>query len=237
MAVHPSPLPTLPALPPCHPITPSAGGTEECMLNAPARVQALLCAYVGAQPEGSLSPEQLTQLAHAVRLAHLTPYFLAEVAPRVGWLCEGGREAAVHAARYERMGGPARRNNPAAWLPSAPARTGEVSPPNWTMQWEVPLTQLQPILDRVAAGGSSHETLISTSSLVVFGLDWVIALSATPVDDASTARPRAVQLGLHVVPRFSHVPTPPTSAAFRWVASWCYATGQRPIACMFKARN
>ncbi len=191
---------------------PTVGRTRCC-----PGAQALLCAYVAAKPEGSLSPEQLTQLAHAVRLAHLTPYFLAEVSPRVGWLCAGGREAAVQGMLLARMGAPPRTGTPAAWLPSAPARTGMVDSASRPVEWEVPLAQLQPLVDRVAAGGSSLEELDSPSTASAFGLGWEVSLQVTPVDAKSTARPRAVQLGLFLTPRFKHVPTPPPTAKFRWV--------------------
>ncbi len=183
------------------------------MLPRP-HAQALLCAYVAAQPEGSLSPKQLTQLAHAVRLAHLSPYFLAEVAPRVGWLCAGTREAAVRGVALARMGGPARDVTPAAWLPSAPARAGTVDPASRPVEWELPLAQLKPLVDEVAAGGSMKE-LDTPNTSTAFGLGWGLKLQVIPADSDSTARPRAVQLGLYLMPRFKHVPTPPPTAEFR----------------------
>jgi hypothetical protein len=200
-----------------------------------SRAQALQCAYVGAQPEGSLSPEQLTQLAHAVRLAHLTPYFLAKVAPRVGWLCAEGRLEAVEGVAYIRMGGLARGGTPAAWLPSAPARTGAVEPASRPVEWELPLAQLQPLVEGVAAGGSirklysggkSAQELESPCTTAAFGLGWGLMLRVAPVDDSSTARPRAVKLGLFVMPHFKHVPRPPETAKLRWVVPggicWCW---------------
>jgi hypothetical protein len=178
---------------------------------------------VGAQPEGSLSPEQLTQLAHAVRLAHLTPYFLSEVAPRVGWLCAGGREAAVRGVALARMGSPVRSGTPAAWLPTATARAGKVDPGSHPVEWELPLSQLQPLVDKVAAGGSL-ETMTSPSTAAAFGLFWGLSLHVTPVDYGSIARPRAVKLGLYLMPLFKHVPMPPVTATFRWVG-WSGAEG------------
>ncbi len=178
-------------------------------------VQALLCAYVAAQPKGSLSHKQLTQLALTVRVAHLSPYFLAEVAPRVGWLCAEGRETAVRGVLLARMGASARTDAPAAWLPSAPARTGTVDPASRPVEWELPLAQLQPLVDKVAAGGSDAETPTSPNATAAFGLGWGLKLEVTPVDANSTVRPRAVQLGLYVMSRFEHVPTPPLTAKFR----------------------
>jgi hypothetical protein len=169
-------LPSCPAFPTTH--VPQASCTSQLRARSGAhtyarcrcsRAQALLCAYVDKQPEGSLSAEQLTQLAHAVRLAHLTPYFLAKVAPRVGWLCAEGREEAVEGVAYGRMGGPARTGTPAAWLPGAPARAGKVDPESRPVEWELPLAQLQPLVDRVAAGGSM-EILRSPSTTAAFGL-------------------------------------------------------------------
>jgi hypothetical protein len=54
-------------------------------------MQALLCAYVDAQPKDHhrLSPEQQRQLGHAVRLHHLSMTFLVHVVPRVAWLYGG----------------------------------------------------------------------------------------------------------------------------------------------------
>jgi hypothetical protein len=50
--------------------------------HIPACVQALLCMYVGtsrtnADPKDCPDSEWLTELAHAVRLSHLSPYFLS----------------------------------------------------------------------------------------------------------------------------------------------------------------
>jgi hypothetical protein len=191
-----------------------------------SRAQALLCAYVDEQPEGSLSPEQLTQLAHAVRLAHLSPYFLVEVAPRVGWLCAQGRETAVRGVALARMGAPARDGTPAAWLPSAPARTGSVDPASRPVEWELPLAQLRKAVNEVAAGCSSKKELTSPCTTAAFGLGWGLMLRVALVDDSSTARPRAVKLGLYVRPHFKHVPTPPETATFRWVG-WSGAEGAR----------
>jgi hypothetical protein len=178
--------------------------------------QALLCAYVAAQPEGSLSPGQLTQLAHAVRLAHLSPYFLAEVAPRVAWLCAEGRDAAVRGVLLARMGSSVRSGTPPAWLAGAPARTGTVDPASRPVEWELPLAQLHPLVDRVAAGGSM-EMLKSPMTSAAFGLGWSLFVQVEPVDARITAGPRAVQLGLYLEARFDHVPAPPPTAEFRWV--------------------
>jgi hypothetical protein len=53
-------------------------------------MQALLCAYVDAQPDDRCpSPEQLRQLGHAVRLHHLSTNFLVGVVPLVAWLYDG----------------------------------------------------------------------------------------------------------------------------------------------------
>jgi hypothetical protein len=141
----------------------------------PTRVQALLCAYVGALPHGSLCPEQLTLLAHAVRLAHLSPYFLAKVAPRVGWLCAAGRCATVQGLLFQRMGAPVYRGTPAAWLLDAPARAGTVDPAGRPVKWELSLAQLQPLVDRVAAGGSMDEVHLP-STTAAFGLGWDLML-------------------------------------------------------------
>jgi hypothetical protein len=187
-----------------------------------AAVQALLCAYMEAQPKDSHTcPRQRAHLAHAVRLAHLTPYFLAEVAPRVGVLCAEGREAAVRCVLLARMGAPASSRSgtvPAAWLPSAPARTGTVDPASRPVLWELPLAHLRLLVDRVAAGGSSLETLDAPSTAATaFGLGWGLKLKVAPVDDGSPIRPRAVQLGLFLMPHFAHVPMPQDTATFRWV--------------------
>jgi hypothetical protein len=187
------------------------------MFHAAARAQALLCAYVIARPDGSLSPEQLTRLAHAVRLAHLSPYFLAEVAPRVGWLCAEGREAAVRGVALARMGGPVRPGIPAAWLLSAPGRTSMVDPASRPVEWELPLAQLQKAVNKVAAGGSILEKLDSSIPTAAYGLGWGLQVSVAPAGAASTARPRAVKLGLFLMPHFNHVPTPPFAATYRWV--------------------
>jgi hypothetical protein len=195
-------------------ILPGANGSGRLsVLFAASHAQALLCAYMGAQPEGSLSPEQLTRLAHAVRLAHITPYFLVEVAPSVGWLCAEG-QAAMRSLVLARMGGPARQTPPAAWLPSAPARAGKVDPASRLVEWELPLAQLQPLVDKVAAG-SSGEYLTSPNATAAFGLGWGLKLVVAPLDARSATRPRAVNLGLFLEPHFTHVPAPQDTATFR----------------------
>ncbi len=159
-------------------------------------VQALLCMYVGGQPRGSLSAEQLTQLAHAVRLAHLTPYFLAHVAPLVSWLCAEGRKAAVNGVGLARMGGPARSGIQAAWMPDAPARTGVLNPADRPVEWELLLVQLQRLVDKVPAGGST-ERLVSPGTTAAFGLGWGLEVA---VASASGAKPGAVRIGLYLMP-------------------------------------
>jgi hypothetical protein len=164
---------------------------------------------VDAQPKGSLSPEQLTRLAHAVRLAHLTPYFLAEVAPRVPWLCAEGREAAVRGVPLARMGGAARSGTPAAWLPNSPARLGKADPASRAVEWELPLA----LLFQLVAEGGGNEA--SPNTTLVFGLRWGLELAV-----AATGRtaPGAVMLALSLRPSDQqHVPSPPSDAKFRWV--------------------
>jgi hypothetical protein len=194
-----------------------------------SRAQALLCAYVDGQPEGSLSAEQLTQLAHAVRLAHLTHYFLAHVAPLVGWLCAEGRKSAVYGVGLARMGSPARSGTLAAWLPSAPARTSLLDPAARPVEWELPLAQLQPLVDRVAAGGGL-ERLSGPSAVVAFGLNWSLSLQ---VDSSKGATPGGVHVGLFMMSGFKHVPKPPADAQFWWVGlfDWlCLSDSPQPIA-------
>ncbi len=168
--------------------------------------------YVDGQLGGSLSAEQLTQLAHAVRLAHLTPYFLAHMAPLVSWLCAEGRKAAVHGVGLARMGGPARSGIPAAWLPNAPARTGVLNPADRPVESKLPLAQLQRLVDKVSAGGST-EVLASPGTTVAFGLGWGLKVK---VSSASGAKPGAVRIGLHLRPAFKHVPKPPPDVQHWW---------------------
>jgi hypothetical protein len=86
--------------------------------------QALLCAFVDGQPaDNRPSPGQLRQLAHAVRLHHLTTNFLFDVAPLVAWLYEGNETAWRQVMVNRATGRQARANGcPAAWLPTAPKR-------------------------------------------------------------------------------------------------------------------
>jgi hypothetical protein len=190
-----------------------------------ARAQALLCAYVAGQPEGSLTAEQMTQLARAVRLAHLTPYFLAHVAPLVGWLCAGGRKDVVHGVGLARMGSPARSGTPAAWLPSAPARTVVLDPAARPVEWELPLAQLQPLVDRVAAG-AKLEQLAGPGTAVAFGLDWGLVIQLRGASGAKPGSPGAGEIGLYLSSGFKHMPKPPADAKFRW-AVWGGGLGPR----------
>ncbi len=172
-----------------------------------------------AQPKDSLSPEQLTRLAHAVRLAHLTPYFLAEVAPSVGWLYRFAAQpprVALHGAMFARMGGFARSETPAAWLPSAPGRTTKVSP---AVEWELPLDLLGSMVGGALNGSMQQRT--SDSTTVAYGLRWSLELAVAA--GRRTAHPAAVELSLSLRPSSKqHVPTPSPVDMFRWV---CLLTG------------
>jgi hypothetical protein len=133
----------------------------------------------------------------------------------VGWLCAEGRDASVRGVLLARMGSSVRSGTPSAWLAGAPARTGTADPASRPVEWELPLAQLQPLVDKVAAGGSNWEMLASPMTSAAFGLGWGLLLQVDPVDARIATRPRAVQLGLYLVSHFDHVPAPPPSAEFR----------------------
>ncbi len=86
--------------------------------------QALLCAFVDAQPDTRPpGPEQLRRLSQAVRLHHLTTNFLINVVPLVAWLYEGHGNSWLDVVTNRMTGRPARATGvPGAWLPSAPKR-------------------------------------------------------------------------------------------------------------------
>jgi hypothetical protein len=101
--------------------------------------------YVGApRTDNLISPDQLTQLAHAVRLRRLTTFTLAKVVPLVGWLHEPAWCALAGLADV-----------PAAWETSFLGRTGGGGSAG-ELVWEVPLPELQRLLDYAARNRSSE---------------------------------------------------------------------------------
>jgi hypothetical protein len=118
-----------------------------------------------AQPAGRLSPEQLTQLAHAVRLHRLTPFTLAKVVPLVGWLHEPAWRAVVAGLAAV----------PAAWEATAPGRTGGDGSAG-ELVWELPLQELQGLIDRM--WGPNESALVSSRCISMGSVEWGLQLTA-----------------------------------------------------------
>jgi hypothetical protein len=141
--------------------------------------------YVGApRTDNLISPDQLTQLAHAVRLRRLTTFTLAKVVPLVGWLHEPAWCALAGLADI-----------PAAWETSAPGRTGGGGSVG-ELVWEVPLSELQPLIDSVAV--NKQASISSPPCIAACGVAWNLGLLMTAADPSRQYKPRSISMGLHI---------------------------------------